>query len=415
MTPLRIAYVCADRGVPVLGHSGSSTHICEFVRALQRRGHQVTVLAATPSDGPSVDGGPCPIVDLSVDPLLRALRMQTAKALREAGSETTRAGEIYSLLINQTLIEKLQALEGRIDLVYERQSLWSYAALQFAHRAGLPFVLEVNAPLSLQQEEYRQLDMRETATAIESLVLSQADQVVVTTAALRDYARSHGASRRRIRVLPCGVAAQMFPESGRTGTRGAKDFVLGFVGSLKPWHGVEILLEAFLQLSYRSGAYRLLVVGDGPLRSSAEDFCRQHNLARLVTFTGGLDQAGVAACMARIDVGLAPYPPLPLFYFSPMKIWEYAAAGVPIVASASGDLPVLFPHKGAALLHPPGNIGKIVKHVERLRKEPDLANKVARRARRVAQRHTWDALAARFKSMAQRLVRTPAPAKEGDS
>jgi glycosyltransferase involved in cell wall biosynthesis len=207
-----------------------------------------------------------------------------------------------------------------------------------------------------------------------------------------------------MRVIPCGVARSLFPASGRLGARGADEFVLGFVGSLKPWHGIDILLEAFLQLSYISSNYRLLLVGDGPLRPEVESFCRSHNISPLVTIAGSVDAARVPEYLARIDVGLAPYPPLPSFYFSPLKIWEYAAAGVPIVASASGDLPRLFPHRVAALLHPPGSVGKIVKHVERLRGDRDLGCRLARRARQVAKLHTWDRLAARFETLAKRAL-----------
>jgi len=405
MTPaMRIAYVCADRGVPVIGRSGSSTHICEFVRALVGHGHAATLFAATPGDGSSHEVPPCPLIDLSTDPVLHELRGRTAKALRAGGHTGPRAAEIYSLLLNQTLLQELTRRRDGIDLVYERHSLWSFAGLQFSQQAGVPFVLEVNAPLALQQEQYRQLEMAETAAAIEGLLLSAADLVIVTTPTLQEYVRARGASRRRIRVIPCGVSTALFPASGRAGTRSSETFVLGFVGSLKPWHGVEILLEAFLQLTFKSGRYRLLIVGDGPLAPYVQEFCQRHHLSDVVALVGSVDRARVPEYLAKMDVGLAPYPVLPSFYFSPLKIWEYAAAGVPIVASASGGLPTLFPHKVAAMLHEPGNVGRIVKHVERLRREPQLASKLAQRARRMAQRHTWERLGTRFASLAQRAL-----------
>ena len=92
------------------------------------------------------------------------------------------------------------------------------------------------------------------------------------------------------------------------------------------------------------------------------------------------------------------------FYFSPLKIWEYAAGRVPIVASESGEIPRLFPHRQAALLHAPGKVRKIVKHVERLRRDPHLRERLARRARAVAKEHTWDRLAGRFHTLTERLL-----------
>ncbi len=400
---MRIAYISADRGVPVIGRSGSSRHVWEIVTALRARGLDVTMLTACPPALSERSTLPCPTIDLAADPMLQDLRMRVAEELRGSGREAVRASELYGLWLNQTLLQELTRLRGTIDVVYERQSLWSFAGLQFARQEGLPFLLEVNAPLATQQQEYRTLEMVETARAVESLLFAKADRVLVTCSALRDYARSRGAAH--VRVIPCGVADDLFIVRERPRTQ--QEFVLGFVGSLKPWHGVELLLRAFARLCDRSPAYKLLVVGDGPLRTDMEAFCRQRHLEERVTMVGAVEHTHVPAYLARMDVGLAPYPALPSFYFSPLKVWEYAAAGVPIVASASGDLPRLFPHRSAALLHPPGSVKKIVAHVESLRQNPDLGERLTRRARQVAKRYTWRRLAQRIELLATHLLTRP--------
>src|SRR5262249_10564711 len=180
----------------------------------------------------------------------------------------------------------------------------------------------------------------------------------------------------------------------------------GFLGSLKPWHGIDVLLDAFAELRRRSDAYRLLIVGDGPLRELVQARCARELERGVVTLAGAVPHDEVPALLARMDAGLAPYPSLPLFYFSPLKVFEYAAAGVPIVASASGQIAELLVHRQHALLHKPGSVGKIVKHVELLRTTPDLGTRLARRARRlIAAHHTWDRLAARVLSMAASVRR----------
>jgi glycosyltransferase involved in cell wall biosynthesis len=153
--------------------------------------------------------------------------------------------------------------------------------------------------------------------------------------------------------------------------------------------------------------YRLLIVGDGPLREEIEKSCRARGFADAVTLTGSVDHLDVGRYLARMDVGVASYPEMSEFYFSPLKVWEYAAASVPIAASASGELPALFPHKEAALLHPPGNARKLARHIERLRDNPDFAVRLARAAHRTARAHTWDRLAARVVRAAQTLARPP--------
>jgi glycosyltransferase involved in cell wall biosynthesis len=401
---MRIAYISADRGVPVNGHSGSAVHVRELAHAFVKRGHEVTMFAAAFARGPEAAPLPWPAIDIGGDASLNAVRADIAKALRKGDSRAVPAAEIYSLLINQTLMAELSRYAGACDVVYERHSLWSLAGLDFARRAGLPFFLEVNAPLLAQQGEYRELALVEAARAIERRLLAEADRVIVTSPALGDYAHAHGASQRATRCVPCGVSPELFaaarPRRPRDG-----EVVVGFLGSLKPWHGIDQLLEAFRKLRDISEVYRLLIVGSGPLLPALEEFRRRHRLARVMTLAGSVPHARVGEYLAQMDIGVAPYPPLEPFYFSPLKVWEYAAAGVPIVASASGDLPARFPHRTAALLHRPGSVRKLVEHIERLRRDPELGQRLARRARRVAKLHTWDRLAARIESLAAPFLR----------
>ncbi len=405
---MRVAYICADRGVPPGGRGGSATHVREMVRALVARGIDMTVLAAA-AEGAAA-ALPCPVVDLQGGPLCAELRSRIAKAAHADDEGVRAAHESYSLLLNNALTAALDAMSPAPDIIYERQSLWSVAGLEAARRRGIPYVLEVNAPLVEQQRQYRELGLGATAAAIEGLLFEHADRVLVTSPALVEYARSHGASRRAVRVLPCGVSAQMLaaPER-RDPARAGHDrerFVVGFVGSLKPWHGIDVLLRAFRKLRRLHMSYRLLVVGDGPLREEMERYLRVNGLDVYADVVGSVDPSEVPQYLARMDVGVAPYPALPSFYFSPLKIWEYAAAGVPIAASESGDLPRLFPHKVAALLHPPGSASKLAAHIELLRTDPEVAARLTRRARQVARAHTWERLAARFDKIAADLLRS---------
>ncbi len=392
---MHLAYVCADRGIFLDGAGGSAVHVREMVRALVARGVRVTVFSPTPAEARTRRRLGAAVVPIAAGTDAQAIEHRLTKLLRAGDRLPGRAAEIGQLLANQPMLDAMRRRRPRIDVVYERAALWSFAGRQFAREAGIAYCLEVNAPLTEQQQAYRTLDLAETARAIETHVLTSADRVLVTTAALREHLHQLGVGRRTVRVLPCGVASERIAALPRP-PRAGDHFTLGFLGTLKPWHGVELLLDAFARLHATSPAYRLLVVGDGPLAGTVREFCAARDLTNAVTLTGAVAHDKVPALLAQMDVGLAPYPELPAFYFSPLKVWEYAAAGVPIVASASGEIPQLFQHREAALLHPPGRVGKIVRHVERLRADPGLAARLSRRARAVARQHTWDRLAARL-------------------
>jgi len=137
-------------------------------------------------------------------------------------------------------------------------------------------------------------------------------------------------------------------------------------------------------------------VGDGPLRAVVEQTTRAEGLRDAVRITGTVDHGQVPALLHQIDVAVAPYPRLRGFYFSPLKIFEYMATRRAIVASDIGQITEVLTHRRTALLHPPGSIRKMMAHLEELRARPQLRERLARQARRLAvERFTWDRNAAR--------------------
>ena len=117
---MRMAYVCADPGVPVFGTKGCSVHVRETIRALRRLGAEVTLYAARL-------GGEAP-EDLRDVPVRRLPSLPKGDAvLREQAALST----------NRVLVPLLER-DGPFDAVYERYSLWSHAALTHARISGIP-------------------------------------------------------------------------------------------------------------------------------------------------------------------------------------------------------------------------------------------------------------------------------------
>jgi glycosyltransferase involved in cell wall biosynthesis len=403
---LHIAYVCGDRGVPIGGHKGASAHIGELTRALAERRTDIRIVAARVHDGVEEGALPAPTVDLGSQRSVRQMR-QLLFADADGKKEQTEAGEAFGLLLNQPITKALERLhkEWRIDAVYERYSLWSYAAASFARANDIPYLIEVNAPLPEEQRRYRSLANAAAASSIESFVLRSADRVLVPSAALRPYVLEKGA--RAAYVLPNAADPDRFrPEGGRVHERSSDGgpFVVGFAGSLKPWHGLDYLVRAFCRLHRRSSDYRLLIVGDGPLRAGLERTIGRNGLRAAATFTGAIDIEQVASLLTRMDAGVAPYPPLRDFYFSPIKIFEYMAAGVPIVASDIGQIGEILEDRRTALLCRPGSVVELADRIEELRRRPDLAARLARQARALLlRRYTWSRNAGRVLAMIDAL------------
>ncbi len=405
---LHIAYINADRGVPAGGAKGASAHVCELARALAESGAEVRVLAARAVASTESAAFPTPVIDLSAARALRLTR-QALFARATTARAQAQAAEAYALVLNAFVERALDRLHRRwgIDAIYERYALWSYAGALFARTAGIPHVLEVNAPLRIEQARYRTLVNAAAAASFETLLFSLADALVVPSTALREYVTRQGVAPARVCVLPNAADPHRFrPPPHPPRVRAGDPCVVGFVGSLKPWHGIDVLLRAFARLHRRFAGYRLRIAGDGPLRPALERAIRRQHLTAVVELVGEVDHDAVAEFLAGVHVAVAPYPKLPQFYFSPLKVFEYMAAGVPVVASDIGQLGELFAHGTHLLLHRPGAIDEIVAHIETLRQRPALAARLAREARRlVCRRFTWRRNAARVIALIRRAKR----------
>jgi glycosyltransferase involved in cell wall biosynthesis len=276
--------------------------------------------------------------------------------------------------------------------------------MEYARARSLPAFLEVNAPLIEEQAEFRGLIDRAGALASARRAFEAATVLFAVSDEVASYLNLFSETRGKVHVVPNAVSPERFPEGLRPSLPAPPGtFTVGFLGSMKPWHGVEDLVAAFAKLRAESGDNRLLLVGDGPARTPVEAQVRAQGLAERVHFTGAVEPAKVPGLLASMDVAVAPYRPLQQFYFSPLKVYEYMAAGLSVVASAVGQLNQLIEPEINGLLVPPGDVPALANALERLRKDPEKRTLLGRAGRRkVLAHHTWDALARRIVDLAGR-------------
>jgi len=394
---MRIAYVTADHGIPVFGDKGASIHIQEMVRALAGLGHEVTIFAARVGANP--------------DRLPAEVHKVWAESAAEGFEEEERrtAKERRALAIGNQVMLDLEARHAiaPFDLIYERYSLWSAAAVRAGRSLGVPVVVEVNAPLIVEQQQYRELVLGDDAEAIEREVFDGADALAAVSADIRTYAVEKGAHPSRVHVVPNGVDLARFHTRVAAAPTGVPDgrFVIGFAGSLKPWHGVDILMDAFALLCRRGVDGHLLLIGDGPMRAWVEGYANGARLLDRITITGWVPYGRLPGLLARVDAAAAPYPPLERFYFSPLKVYEYLAMGLPMVASAVGQITTLISDGETGLLTRPGDAADLAKKIERLHDDCGLREAVGRSAARAARDHSWRRAAETITGLAAGLRR----------
>lgn len=380
----RIAYICSDPGVPVFGCKGSSIHVQEVVRALVRTGAQVMLFARK-------FGGGVPAGLEDVECLGLPSVQEKEPALRE-----------QALIETNALIGSFLDLHSPFDMVYERYALWSDAAMAWARRRGVASVLEVNAPLIEEQSKHRGLHDRAAAERIATSVFADADTIIGVSSGVGQYLDDCRVPAEKVHIIPNGVSVDRFDPASRP-RDGAQ--VVGFVGTLKPWHGVGTLIKAVQIARGRGVPARLLIVGDGPERPALEAQLKQAGMADMAELTGAVASHNIAPLIARMDVCTAPYPDLQDFYFSPLKIMEYMAAGRATIASRIGDIDGLVTHEENGLLCAPGSADAIADALERLHHDPDLRERLGRNARAKAVAEMgWDSVVARILALSRELA-----------
>ena len=370
---MRIAYVCADRGIPVFGVKGCSLHVQEVLRTLVMQDMAVELFAATTRGEAAPDLQHIPVHKIRGDAV-------PERSVREQAD----------LAANDDMVAHLHR-HGPFDLVYERYSLWSMAGMRYARQLGIPGVLEVNAPLIDEQEKYRGLIDRASAEQVARECFRDARLLVAVSEGVADYLDGFTEARGKIQVIPNGVNPARFADD-RVYRTGSDDvFTIGFVGTLKPWHGLNNLMDAFAALHKCCAGVRLLLVGDGPEAENLKARIARESLGDVVELTGAVSPEDMPAQLARMDVGTAPYAEDSDFYFSPLKVYEYMAAGLPVVASCIGQLDGLVTHGHDGLLHTPGDVAALTRALTRLAEERSIGERLGRAARQtIIASHSWD-------------------------
>lgn len=372
----RILYLTADPGIPVFGGKGASVHVRSMATALAHAGHDVLVAS------PRLEAG-----DEKLPDAVRCVEIPAVRP-RSLSSEA----EVSEAMANQTASVLDLVRQAGIEAIYERYSLTGCAGARAARALDLPLVVEVNAPLREEERRHRHLAHEPAALAAERETFAAATLVVAVSDWLARWLRTQGVAEERIVVIPNPAPEGLF--TSRSPLSDDSPVTVGFAGSLKPWHGVATLLAGFREAVEAGARLRLEILGDGPEREAvaqATAACPQ------ISALGHLSHRAALERLQCWDIGAAPYAPLDGFYFSPLKLAEYMAAGLCPVVTDVGPLAELVERGRAGVVIPPENPHALADALcglaadrRRLRELGDRAQTVARR------RPTWAEAAERL-------------------
>jgi len=358
---------------------GQGVHLEALVAALRAAGHEVRVVGP-PAFEQAALGGESGTVSR-----LRRLLPRAAAELAELA---------YSIPAYLRLARAARAF--RPEAIYERYNLFYLSGAWLARRLRLPFLLEVNAPLAEERGRFGGLALARLARWSEAFVWRRATWVLPVSEVLAGHVAAAGVEPRRIRVIPNGIDLAEFPEPAPA--PGGDPLVLGFVGFVRDWHGLDAVVRG---IAAWRGPPRLslVVVGEGPARPGLEALARELGIGDRVRFTGLAQRGAIPRHVAGFDIALQPAS---VSYASPLKVFEYMAAGRAIVAPDQPNIREVLDHGRTALLFDPARPEGMWQAIGALAADPALRARLgaAARAEVIARDLTWAGNARRVAALA---------------
>jgi glycosyltransferase involved in cell wall biosynthesis len=359
----------------VHSRDGQGVHIEELVNAFRRAGAEVMVVGPGAYERTEFGG-----------------ESAVASAIRRALPAAF--GELAEICYNfpATLRLGRAAKAFKPDAIYERYGLYYLAGSLLKRRHRVALYLEINSPLAEERARFGNLKLRRLARSLETAVWRSADRVFVVTEALKTIVAAAGVERDRITVIPNGVDHDAYPFEPDTAPRDGP-VTIGFIGFVREWHGLDAVIDGLARP--HDPPVRLIVAGDGPARPALEDQVRQLGVAERVDFLGVQPRERIPSLVRSFDIALQPRA---VPYASPLKLFEYMAAGRAIVAPDQANIREILSDGETALLFDPEDPAALLRVILRLADDRRLRERLGQAARLAveARDYTWRANAARI-------------------
>ena len=405
---LNIAHLFQESSTRFYEPQAAQLHMYHTIRGLQRAGHRVTLMA------------------LQGRQVLCTTDLQVFKNDKLPASEYGQLGISGTAVFKrfESGIRRFQselhlpylaffdsyrmAEAGSINLkgfgiIHERFNLLALGGVWASKSLGIPLVLEVNADLLAQRKLKGTPERglrRLFAIWATRVCFHAATKIICISEGLKDHLRSAwNIEDNKLVVLPCAADVDAFgqmhnSESVRRALGLTAEPVVMWVGGFYPWHDLDLLLKSFILVLQRRSNARLVLVGDGPTRALVEQTVEQNGLGQSVIFTGAVPHTRVPDMLSIADVAVVPSSSVSAGRGgtgTPLKLFEYMAAGKAIVATALSEAAEVIRHGHDGLLVEAGSVDKFAQAVLALLGDPLTRERLGKNARRRAvEQYSWE-------------------------
>ena len=307
----------------------------------------------------------------------------------------------------------------RPAIIHAASNHWNgLTAVKTARRLGIPSVYEVRGLWEVtrgsRDPEWARSDQYTYIARMEADAARGATHVLAITEALKDELVARGVDSDKITLVPNGVDTERFTPIPRDeelaeslGVAGKT--VIGYVGTIVDYEGLDLLLDAAKQLARSRADFHVLIIGDGAQLEALRATAEAEGLTDVITFTGRVPHEEVERYYSIIDITPFPRLPLPVCEMvSPLKPFEAMAMGKAVVASDVAALAEIVTPGRNGLLHTKGSADSLVEQLERLLDDPAFTRELGLSSRSwVVEHRDWRTLSQRIASIYSTLTASP--------
>ncbi len=373
-----------------LDEAGGTRHH-ELARYLVQRGHRVTIIASPVSylTGHSSPGDRRRSNRHEPEPGITILRTYTYSALHK--SFVHRVIAFMSFMVSSFIAglqtKNVDLVWGTSPPIFQGVTAWLLARLK-----GVPFLFEVRdlwPAFAIAVGVLRNPLLIRASLWLERFLYHRADRVMVNSPGFIDHVTGRGA--RWVELIPNGSAPEMFdPTADGAAFRAANGLDGKFIVLYAGAHGMSNDLQVVLQAAEtlrEAGNIRFVFVGDGKEKAALQGTAAERRLDN-TCFLPPVPKEGMCQVIAAADACLAILKPLEMYKTTyPNKVFDYMAAGRPVVLAIDGVIREVVEGAAAGIFVPPGDFEALAEAVRHLAKDPIQARSMGMAGRRAVERH----------------------------